>query len=144
MQKLVRLLCLIAITAIRGLHPLSGRAQTDADIYKRINAHPSAIHWCLPDAGDDPAHIIEGRCKVYRECLSNLSLDEGVDRTPFPSLTAVEIDGVQRCHQALFNGARTNPQLKGSGATQKWLQHSVYPGTEAKSFPVPSSFSDPR
>jgi hypothetical protein len=123
---------------------LSARAQTSADIYNSIKVQPSTIRWCLAQAGDDPAHIIEGRCKVYRECLSNLSLDESADRNVPPSLTPEQVGGVRKCHQALFNAARTNPQVKGSAATQDWLQHSVYPGTEAKSFPVPSNLGDPR
>jgi hypothetical protein len=138
------LLYLGLIASLGAWYSPSARAQTSTDIYNNIVARPSSTHWCLPEAGDDPAHIIEGRCKVYRECLSNLKLDESVDRTPFPTLSVDQIDNVRRCHQALFNGARTNPQIKGSGATQHWLQNSVYPGTEAKSFPVPEAFVDPR
>jgi hypothetical protein len=144
MKKIVLLICFITIAAIGALYPPSARARTKADIYNNIDARPSTIRWCLPEAGDDPAHIIGGRCEVYRECLAHLSLDESVDRTPFPSLAGDQIDSVRKCHQALFNGARTNPQLKGSGATQQWLQHSVHPGTEAKSFSVPSNFANPR
>jgi hypothetical protein len=120
------------------------RAQASADIYKSIKVRPSAIRWCLPQAGDDPAHIIAGTCKVYRDCLSDLSLNESVDLNPSSSVATEKVDSVRKCHQALFNAARANPQIKGSAATQQWLQHAVYPGTEAKSFPVPSNFSDPR
>ena len=144
MRKLAQMICLLTAIVIVAWCSPSARAQTSVDIYNSIKSRPSTIRWCLPEAGDDPAHIITGRCKVYRDCLSDLSLDERVDRTPFPSLAAEQIDSVRRCHQALFNAARSNPQLKGSNATQQWLQHSVYPGTEAKSFPGPSSFVDPR
>ena len=123
---------------------LSARAQTSADAYSGIKVQPSTIRWCLPQAGDDPAHIIEGRCNVYRECLSDLSLNESIDRNPAPSITPEQRGGVRRCHQGLFNAARANPQIKGSAATQQWLQHSVYPGTEAKSFPVPGNLGAPR
>ncbi len=115
-------------------------AQTSQDVYRSIRTQPSTIHWCVPQAGDDPAHVIEGRCKVYRDCLSALSLDEGIDGSPILPLTPEQVDPVRKCHQALFNAARTNPQIKGSGATQQWLLHSVYPGTEAKSFPIPDNF----
>ena len=118
--------------------------QTSADVYNGIEVQPSTIHWCLPQAGDDPAHIIGGRCKVYRDCLSDLSLDESIDRNPMRRLTSEQVGSVRKCHQALFNAARMNPQIKGSAATQQWLQHSVYPGTEAKSFPVPGNLGAPR
>ena len=32
--------------------------ETSADIYKSIKVRQSAIRWCLPQAGDDPAHIV--------------------------------------------------------------------------------------
>jgi hypothetical protein len=123
---------------------LCSRAQTSADVYTRIKLQPSTIRWCLPEAGDDPAHIIEGGCKVYRECLSDFGLDESIERPPPHTMTIEQVVGVRKCHQALFNAARTNPQVKGSSATQQWLQHSVYPGTEAKSFPIPESLGEPR
>lgn len=120
---------------------LFAHAQTNADIYKNIKEQPSKIRWCLPQAGTDPAHIIEGRCRVYRDCLGDLGLGDAKDQN---ALGVGQVDGVRRCQQALFNAARMNPLLKGSYATQQWLQHDVYPGTEAKSFPVPSNFVDPR
>jgi hypothetical protein len=135
---------ILSFIATMACCSLSARAQTSADVYNSIKVQPSTIHWCQPQAGDDPAHIIQGRCKVYRECLSNLSLDENIDRSPPSSITPEQVGGVRKCHQALFNAARTNPQIKGSAATQQWLQHSVYPGTEAKSFPVSGNFGDPR
>jgi hypothetical protein len=138
MRNLKHLLYPFAFIGAVTFCSLSANAQT------RTDAYASTIRWCLPEAGDDPAHIISGVCRVYRECLSGATLDESVDRTPFPSLGFDKIEPLRKCHQALFNGARVNPQLKGSGATQHWLQHLVYPGTEAKSFPVPSVMEDPR
>jgi hypothetical protein len=137
------LLFLLAFVAIGPLAVPSG-AQASSDTYAKIQERPSTIRWCLPKAGDDPAHIIGGRCEVYRECLSGAALDESVDRTPFPSLDAEKVEVLRKCHQALFNGAIVNPQIKGSAATQKWLLHMVYPGTEAKSFPIPGITGDPR
>jgi hypothetical protein len=122
-----------------------GPTQTGTEVYKRINDQPSKIHWCLPQAGNDPANIISNSCEVYKKCLSDSDLDDGVvDRQPFPDLSADQIKKVKSCHQALFNAARSNLQIKGSGATQDWLQHSVSPGTEAKSFSVPNSFPMPK
>jgi hypothetical protein len=138
MENLGHLIRLFTFLAGIVFFLLSARAQTSADIYGSLEAHPSTIHW------DDPAHIIGGSCKVYRDCLSNLSLDEIVDRNRLPSLASEQVDSVRKCHQALFNAARANPQVKPSAATQAWLQHSIYPGTEAKSFAVPSNFGDPR
>jgi hypothetical protein len=140
-DHLFRILMSIATMACCSL---SAGAQTSAEVCNGIKVQPSTIRWCLPQAGDDPAHIIEGRCKVYRECLSDLNLDESIDQNPARSITPEQVGGVRRCHQALFNAARTNPQIKGSAATQQWLQHSVYPGTEAKSFPVPGGLGDSR
>jgi hypothetical protein len=122
----------------------SSSAQTGSDLYKLIKDQPSKTHWCLPEAGDDPANIIGGRCKIYEKCLQDLNVDEKVDQQPYPDLPAQQITKVKSCHQALFDAARSNPQIKGSRATQDWLQHSVFPGTEAKSFPVPDSFPAPR
>ena len=135
---------LLAFIAIIAFCPSPARAQTRADVYNSIKARPSTIRWCLPEAGDDPAHIIGDRCKVYRDCLTDSGLDEKVDQTPFLSLAVEKIDSVRKCHQALFNAAKMNPQIKGSGATQQWLHHLVYPGTEAKSFPARSVTGDPR
>jgi hypothetical protein len=144
MRNLKHLLFPFAFAAVVTFCSLSAKARASADVYASIKARPSTIRWCLPEAGDDPAHIISGICGVYRECLSGATLDESVDRTPFPSLGVDKIEPLRKCHQAFFNGARVNPQIKGSSATQRWLQHSVYPGTEAKSFPVPSGMGDPR
>jgi hypothetical protein len=140
LKHLVLLLAFVVIASC----PCSAKAQAVPDTYANIKGRPSTIRWCLPEAGDDPAHIISGRCKVYRECLSGAALDERVDRIPFAKLVTNEVEAVRKCHQALFNGARVNPQIKGSGATQKWLQHAVYPGTEAKSFPISGITDDPR
>jgi hypothetical protein len=144
MQKPDYLFCLFMSIATITSCSLYAQAQTSSDVYNDIKGQPSTIRWCLPQAGDDPAHIIGGRCKVYRDCLSNLSLDESIDRSSPSSITPEQVGDVRKCHQALFNAARTNPQIKGSAATQQWLQHSVYPGTEAKSFPVPGNLGDPR
>jgi len=143
MQKTGQLISFFTFLAAVVFLLASARAQTSADVYNGIKVRRSTIRWCLPQAGDDPAHIIGGSCKVYRDCLSGLSLDETVDRKPVP-LASEQVDSVRKCHQALFNAARANPQVKGSAATQDWLQHSVCAGTEARSFAVPSNLGDPR
>jgi len=112
------------------------QSQSASVAYARIMDSPSKAHWCLPEAGDDPSAIISGRCKVYRECLDRAGLTEEVSSDALPKLKA--------CHQSLYNAARTNPQIKGSLATQTWLTHDVQPGTEAKTFPVPALFPAPR
>ena len=119
-------------------------AQSSKDAYKSIKDDPSKIRWCLPEAGDDPPGIIGSSCRVYSQCLESLDLNDTVDRRPFPSLSNEQVEGVRKCHQALYNGARVNPQIKGSRATQEWLQHSVLTGTEAKSFAVPSNMGNPQ
>lgn len=144
MKTTRHLIYIFVLLAMAACYSFTAKAQASTDIYNSIRLQPSTTRWCLPQAGDDPAHIIEGRCKVYRNCLSDLNLDESIDRNVPSSLPPEQVDGVRRCHQALFNAARTNPQLKGSAATQQWLLHSVYPGTEAKSFPVPANLGEPR
>jgi hypothetical protein len=119
-------------------------AQSSADVYRNIKAVPSSVRWCVPEAGDDPAGIIGSRCKVYRECLANANLDDSVDRKPFPKLSLEGVEDVRKCHQALYNAARVNPQIKGSGATQQWLECLVYPGTQAKPFSIPGTTTPPR
>src|ERR1700732_2084211 len=69
----------------------SSSAQTGNDLYKLIKDQPSKTHWCLPEAGDDPANIIGGRCKIYEKCLHDLNLDEKVDQQPYPDLPAQQI-----------------------------------------------------
>ena len=136
--------CLAAVVTVTLCSSI-GIAQTGAsDIYNAIKARPSSTPWCHAAAGDDPAHIISGRCKIYAECLNTADLDAKVDQIPFPELTAEKVERLRKCHQYLFNAARANPQIKGSAATQKWLLKSVSPGSEAKSFPVPASMGDPR
>lgn len=119
------------------------RGQSAKDTYSAISDRHSKIRWCLPDAGDDPAGIIAGRCRVYSECLESAGLDGTVDQQPYPSLSENQITAVKKCHQALYNAARVNPQIKGSKATQEWLVHGVHPGTEAKVLAVPSNMDDP-
>jgi hypothetical protein len=112
--------------------------QNANQIYAQIKPQPSLAHWCQPQTGDDPAHIISNSCATYSECLGALGLQDDADRPPFSGLSDVQVSWVRKCHQNLFNAARTNPQIKGSGATQDWLEHSVYPGTAVKSPPVPT------
>lgn len=131
-----------------GLWPSGQRsvAQTGMapqQVYSRIADTPSKGRWCTPEAGDDPASIIATSCRSYDGCLDDLKLDRKVDSQPYPVLSPDSVEGLRRCHQALFNAARVNPQIKGSKATQDWLLHAL-PMTEAKTFPVPSSMTTPR
>jgi hypothetical protein len=136
---------IVVILAAFHVHcACSAQAQNSKAIYMSITDTPSVIRWCLPEAGDDPAKVISTRCSVYRECLANLGLDEKVDRRPYPSLSAAQVEALKKCHQALYNAARSNPQIQGSKATQKWLEDHVLPGSEAKIFPVPASFPEAR
>ena len=123
--------------------PFLLRAQSVKETYSRINVNPSKFHWCLPEAGDDPAGIIGHACEVYSECRESAELTEAADQKPFPSLSDEQRLNLKKCHQALYNAARVNPQIKGSRATQDWLEHGVLQGTEAKPFSVPGSFSSP-
>jgi hypothetical protein len=142
MRRYRLFLAILAIAAFCSLN-LIAKAQSSADIYKSIKDDPSKIRWCLPEGGDDPAGIIGSRCQVYSECLDSLGLNESVDKRPYPTLSAEQVESVRKCHQALYNAARTNPQIKGSKATQDWLEHNVQSGTEAKAFPVPGNLSRP-
>jgi len=116
------------------------QAQTDAEIYAAIKESPSSIHWCVPQAGNDPANIIRGRCEVYATCLNQARLAPKIDELPDVSLYPAEIESLRRCHQALYNAARSNPELKGSKATQDWLTQNVRAGTQAKPFAVPDNW----
>ena len=117
--------------------------QSATQVYNSIKENPSRIRWCLPQAGDDPAGIIRSRCKIYSECLESAGLNQNVDHRNrvLPQSDAEEL---RKCHQALYNAARMNPEIKGSKATQDWLLREVHSGTEAKSFSVPSSMNHPR
>jgi hypothetical protein len=119
------------------------RAQSAKETYSRISKNPSKIHWCVPEAGDDPAGIIGHACEVFSNCRESAGLTEAVDQKLFPPLSDEQRLNLKKCHQALYNAARVNPQIKGSKATQQWLEHDVLRGTEAKAFSVPSSFSSP-
>jgi len=116
------------------------RAQTDSEIYAAIKEVPSKIHWCVPRAGNDPANIIRSRCQVYAECLAQAGLASNIDESPDVSLDQANVEPLRRCHQALYNAARVNPQLKGSKATQDWLTQNVRSGTQAKPFAIPSDW----
>jgi hypothetical protein len=144
MRKVLALIVALVALAAGLFCPRLVEAQASADVYNSIKAKPSTIRWCLPEAGEDGAGIIGGRCKVYRDCLANTNLNETVDRQPFPTLSIGQVEDVRKCHQALYNAARVNPQIKGSAATQQWLEHAVYPGTQAKSFAIPGVASTPR
>jgi hypothetical protein len=119
-------------------------AQSAKETYSRIGENPSKFHWCLPTAGDDPNGIIGHACQTYSDCRESAGLTEAADQKPFPSLSDEQRLSLKKCHQALYNVARVNPQLKGSRATQEWLEQGVSQGTEAKPFSVPNSYSPPR
>ncbi|MGA1981970.1 MAG: hypothetical protein ABSG84_05825 [Acidobacteriaceae bacterium] len=135
-MRIYRLLLFFAFVSI-GLHRL-GAAQTQdpKQIYAQIK-QPSTIHWCLPVAGDDPSGTIGNQCARYSECLGALGLQDDVDRPPFSGLSDTQVGWVRRCHQGLYDAAHSNPQIKGAAATQDWLLHHVYPGTEAKPTAAP-------
>jgi hypothetical protein len=135
---------IVILAALQVHFAYPAEAQSGETISMSSEATPFKIRWCLPQAVDDPAKVISTRCSVYRECLDNLGLDEKVDRRPYPSLSAPQVEGLKKCHQALYNAARSNPQIQGSKATQKWLEDHVLPGSEAKIFPVPASFPEAR
>jgi hypothetical protein len=130
------LLIFLAFVSI-GLHRLSAaQPQDPKQIYAQVK-QPSTIHWCLPAAGDDPSGTIGNQCARYSECLGALGLQDDVDRPPFSGLSDTQVGWVRRCHQGLYDAARSNPQIKGAAATQDWLEHHVYPGTEAKPSAAP-------
>jgi hypothetical protein len=142
----MRIGCLL----LSALLPLAlAAAQTPAQtryparIYAQLKSQPPP-HWCQPQTGDDPAHIISNSCAAYSECLGAVGLQDDVDRPPFSGLSDTQVSWVRKCHQNLYNAARTNPQIKGSTATQEWLQHSVYPGTAARPSAVPPPPPSPR
>lgn len=118
--------------------------QSAKDIYTSIRENPSTVHWCLPSAGNDTYGIIGRVCEVYSDCRETAGLTEMVDQKPFPPLSEEQRASLKRCHQALYNAARVNPQIKGAKATQIWLERDVSPGTEAKSFPVLKTMEQPR
>jgi hypothetical protein len=118
-------------------------AQSPRDKYEAIQEIPSPTHWCLPAAGDDPASIIEHVCSVYMKCLESADLPSDIYGQLPSTLSDEQRQHAKACHQALFNAAKVNPQIKGSKATQAWLESYVAPGTEAKSFAVPASMNNP-
>jgi len=133
----VLLMVVIAASADSHAAPTQP-AQTPQQIYAQIR-QPSSIHWCLAQAGNDPAGVIGSACAVYSECLGALNLQDDVDRAPFTGLSDVQVNWVRRCHQVLDTAARENAQVKGAAATEDWLEHHVYPGTEAKPNSTPKS-----
>jgi hypothetical protein len=135
----MRIYCLLFFLAFSFLGlsgPKAAQPQDPKQIYAQIK-QASTIHWCLPQAGDDPSGTIGNQCEVYSECLGALGLQDDVDRPPFTGLSDVQVNWVRRCHQVLHNAAHANPQIKGATATQDWLEHHVYPGTEAKPSAAP-------
>jgi hypothetical protein len=119
------------------------QAQSSKDIYTQIKTQPSPTRWCTTEAGDDPAGIISSRCNVFNNCLKAINLDEKVDHPPFPALSGEQIAIVKSCNQALYDAARSNPQIKGSKATQDWLTHEVLPSAAARPFSIPDSLGKP-
>jgi hypothetical protein len=138
MRPYRRLLFLaLASTSLCG--PISAHPQYPRQIHAQIKPQPSPTHWCQPQTADDPAHIISNSCAMYSECLGALGLQDDVDRPPFSGLSDTQVAWVRKCHQNLYNAARSSPQIKDSSATQDWLEHSVYPATAARPAPTPTS-----
>jgi len=131
-MRTVRLLSLLAVACaiLTTPHPARPQAQPKP---------PQPIHWCGPGSKDDPAHTIAESCEAYSECLGAVGLFEAIDRPPFTGLSDTQIKWVKRCHQTLHDAARANPRIDNSKETQAWLEHAVYPGTEAVSSPAPNS-----
>jgi len=143
-MRVANLFCVcILCPAIHLISMQASAQQSGKDIYTAISETPSKTHWCRPAAGDDPAGIIGRVCQVYSDCLDSANLTQLVDQLPFPSLSEAQRTSIKKCHQALYNAARVNPQIKGSKATQGWLEHDVLQGTEAKSFAIPAGMSSP-
>ena len=148
--KSVRGLLVMAGLVI-GLHPFTGHAAAQgsmeglspAEIYDNITANPSPVRWCLPQAGDDPDHIILHRCQIFSACLDAFGIDQASDEAPFPELSKQQLTDLRGCHQAMYNAARGYPTVKGSKATQDWLLHGVHPGSEAKPTPVSADSPSP-
>jgi len=130
-----RLLILLALTCI---------SVAGSKAAQQAKPQPSTLHWCSPQIGDDAAHIIGNSCAKYSECLGAVGLEDDVDRPPFTGLSDVQVAWVKKCHQNLYNAARANSQIKGSAATQDWLERSVYPGTAARPLPASGSLPPPR
>ena len=138
--------CLLAFFAVAFLGlctPKAARSQDPKQIYAQIK-QPSTIRWCLPQAGDDPSGTIGSQCARYNECLGAVGLQDDVDRPPFSDLSDVQVGWVRRCHEVLADAARTHPQVKGAAATLDWLEHHVYPATEAKPSTASSAPSSAR
>lgn len=131
-MRAYRSLIVLAVASIALLGETMARPQDPKQIYAQIKKQPSTIHWCLAEAGDDPAGIIGNQCGLYSECLGAFGLQKDVDRPPFTGLSGAQVNWVRRCHEVLYNAARSNPQIKGAAATENWLEHHVYPGTEVK------------
>ena len=118
-MRVANLFCICIVCLATDLVSSQASAQqSEKDIYTAISETPSRTHWCLPAAGDDPAGIIGGCCQVYSECLASAELTQVVDQQPFPSLSDAKRTSLKKCHQALYNAARVNPQIKGSKATR--------------------------
>jgi hypothetical protein len=138
------MILVLAILSTAVAQTRTAQPQDPKEIYAQIRAQPSAIHWCLAAAGNDPGGTIGNQCAVYSECLGALDLHDDVDRAPFTGLSDVQVNWVRRCHQVLWNAAHASPQIKGAAATQDWLEHHVYPGTEAKASAASTAPSPPR
>lgn len=117
----MRLLCSLVVTlaALPMQFPFAVQAQSS----HALDGNSPSIRWCLPETRDDPAKIISGRCRVYKECLDDLELDVSVDQRPFPALSKSKVEGLKKMPPgALQRGANQSANT--------WLQsHAGVAGT---------------
>ena len=97
---------------------------------------------CGAGGGGSTTGPINGSCAVHDHCYDHAKIGASSNFPSGQPMTPDQAATAQKCNQALYNGARSNPGVPGSSAIQWWLVNGdknpfgnyyiLYPGTEAK------------
>jgi RHS repeat-associated protein len=95
--------------------------------------------YCGPGGAGPTTGVPNGLCYVHDRCFDRAGLDANSNTPGGPGMTSSQMKAAKACNQGLYNGARSNPNARGSKALQWWLtngaqvpfRYILYPGTEA-------------
>jgi hypothetical protein len=100
--------------------------------------------YCGPGGAGSQTGSLNGPCAVHDACYAGVAgggISAANNRPGGPQMTSAQIGGEKACNQALYDAARTHPDVPGSAAVQWWLVNGssnfprigyiLHPGAEA-------------
>ncbi len=101
-------------------------------------------HYCGPGGAGTTVGALDPACKVHDACYGAApggAISAANNTNPSQPMTSAQAAQAKQCNQALYDAARTHPDVPGSKAVQWWMTNGshlpggayiLFPGTEAK------------